>query len=62
MCMDCMDGTHGPFTKRIVQNDELEVVDLEKLNQTNLLKTRYKDGKLYNETDLKVIRNKVEIN
>ena len=46
----------------IVQNDELEVVDLEKLNQTNLLKTRYKDGKLYNETDLKVIRNKVEIN
>ena len=34
----------------------------EKLNQTNLLKTRYKDGKLYNETDLKVIRNKVEIN
>ena len=46
----------------IVQNDELEVVDLEKLNQTNLLKTKYKDGKLYNETDLKVIRNKVEIN
>ena len=46
----------------IVQNDELEVVDLEKLNQTNLLKTRYKDGKLYNETDLKAIRNKVEIN
>ncbi|MDC0076643.1 nicotinate phosphoribosyltransferase [Acidimicrobiaceae bacterium] len=46
----------------IVQNDELEVVDLEILNQTNLLKTRYKDGKLYNETDLKVIRNKVEIN
>ena len=46
----------------IVKNDELEVVDLEKLNQTNLLKTRYKDGKLYNETDLKVIRNKVEIN
>ena len=46
----------------IVKNDELEVVDLEKLNQNNLLKTRYKDGKLYNETDLKVIRNKVEIN
>ena len=46
----------------IVQNDELEVIDLEKLSQTNLLKTRYKDGKLYNETDLKVIRNKVEIN
>ena len=46
----------------IVENDELEVIDLEKLNQTNLLKTRYKDGKLYNETDLKTIRNKVEIN
>ena len=46
----------------IVKNDELEVIDLEKLSQTNLLKTRYKDGKLYNETDLKVIRNKVEIN
>ena len=46
----------------IVQNDELEVIDLEKLSQTNLLKTRYKDGKLYNETDLKAIRNKVEIN
>jgi nicotinamide phosphoribosyltransferase len=46
----------------IVKNDELEVVDLEKLNQINLLKTRYKDGKLYNETDLKAIRNKVEIN
>ena len=26
MCMECMDGTHGPFTKRIVQNDELELV------------------------------------
>ncbi|MFL2678744.1 MAG: nicotinate phosphoribosyltransferase [Candidatus Actinomarina sp.] len=46
----------------IVKNDELEVIDLEKLSQTNLLKTRYKDGKLYNETDLKAIRNKVEIN
>lgn len=26
MCMECMDGTHGPFTKRIVQNDKLELV------------------------------------
>ena len=26
MCMDCMDGTQGPFTKRIVANEELELV------------------------------------
>lgn len=26
MCMDCMDGTQGPFTKRTVANDELELV------------------------------------
>jgi len=26
LCMDCNDGTPGPFTKRIVQNDELELV------------------------------------
>lgn len=26
MCMECMDGTHGPFTKRIVDNTETELI------------------------------------
>ena len=26
MCMECMDGTHGPFTKRIVNNNEVELI------------------------------------
>tara|TARA_X000001036_G_C20500949_1_gene733829 strand:- start:586 stop:945 length:360 start_codon:yes stop_codon:yes gene_type:complete len=26
MCMECMDGTHGPFTKRIVNSDKVELV------------------------------------
>ena len=26
MCMDCMDGTQGPFTKRIVKSKKLELV------------------------------------
>ena len=26
MCMECMDGTHGPFTKRIVKNEETELI------------------------------------
>ena len=26
LCMDCKNGTPGPFTKRIVQNDDLELV------------------------------------
>ena len=26
MCMECMDGTHGPFTKRIVNSDKIELV------------------------------------
>ena len=26
MCMKCMDGTHGPFTKRIVNSDKVELV------------------------------------
>ena len=26
MCMDCLDGTQGPFTKRVVQSDVLELV------------------------------------
>ena len=26
MCMECMDGTHGPFTKRIVDNDEINLI------------------------------------
>jgi len=26
LCMDCKDGTPGPFTKRIVQNEDLELV------------------------------------
>jgi thymidine kinase len=26
LCMDCRNGTPGPFTKRIVQSDELELV------------------------------------
>lgn len=26
MCMDCLDGTHGPFTKRIVKSKKLELV------------------------------------
>ncbi len=26
MCMDCMDGTHGPFTKRIVNNSRRELI------------------------------------
>ena len=26
LCMGCMDGTLGPFTKRIVKNDEVELV------------------------------------
>tara|TARA_B100000902_G_C27251093_1_gene885305 strand:+ start:487 stop:1005 length:519 start_codon:yes stop_codon:yes gene_type:complete len=26
MCMECMDGTHGPFTKRIVNSNEVELI------------------------------------
>jgi len=26
MCMKCLDGTPGPFTKRIVKSDELELI------------------------------------
>lgn len=26
MCMDCLDGTQGPFTKRIVKSKKLELV------------------------------------
>ena len=26
MCMECMDGTHGPFTKRIVNSDKVELI------------------------------------
>ena len=26
MCMDCHDGTRGPFTKRIVDSNQLELV------------------------------------
>jgi thymidine kinase len=26
LCMDCKNGTPGPFTKRIVQNDDLELI------------------------------------
>ena len=26
MCMDCLDGTQGPFTKRIVESKKLELV------------------------------------
>ncbi len=26
MCMECMDGTHGPFTKRIVDNKEINLI------------------------------------
>jgi thymidine kinase len=26
MCMECMDGTHGPFTKRIVKNEKIELI------------------------------------
>jgi thymidine kinase len=26
LCMDCCNGTPGPFTKRIVQSDALELV------------------------------------
>ncbi len=26
MCMECMDGTHGPFTKRIVNSTETELI------------------------------------
>ena len=26
LCMDCKNGTPGPFTKRIVENDELELI------------------------------------
>ena len=26
MCMECMDGTHGPFTKRIVKNNNINLI------------------------------------
>lgn len=26
MCMKCMDGTHGPFTKRLVDNNQTELI------------------------------------
>jgi thymidine kinase len=26
LCMDCMDGTPGPFTKRTIESDELELI------------------------------------
>ena len=26
LCMDCMDGTPGPFTKRTIDSDELELI------------------------------------
>ena len=26
MCMDCMDGTHGPFTKRIINCDDTTLI------------------------------------
>jgi thymidine kinase len=26
LCMDCKDGTHGPFTKRIIESKEVELI------------------------------------
>ena len=31
MCMKCMDGTHGPFTKRLVDNNQTELIGGEEM-------------------------------